>query len=246
MLYVDLARGFRSGVPNPTSAFAGGLPRFIDPEIADTVEIGVKSTFWNNRALLNAGAFSSDVENRHHYFYGAALQSMTTYDKARVTGLEIEFRALLTDFFTVSGSLGIMNAEITSEELTEYRDVKTGAVALTVNNDGNTLPDTPEASFNLSLTYEQPMFGSTSLFARAAYRYVDKMYFDTENYIENAGASGYLGLRLGLRSESWSVVAFSDNVTNERNYSNYAYSGAQGNYLPGRPRIYGMEFEVRL
>ena len=246
MLYVDLARGFRSGVPNPTSAFAGGLPRFIDPEIADTVEIGVKSTFWNNRALLNAGAFSSDVENRHHYFYGAALQSMTTYDKARVTGLEIEFRALLTDFFTVSGSLGIMNAEITSEELTEYRDVKTGAVALTVNNDGNTLPDTPEASFNLSLTYEQPVFGSTSLFARAAYRYVDKMYFDTENYIENAGASGYLGLRLGLRSESWSVVAFSDNVTNERNYSNYAYSGAQGNYLPGRPRIYGMEFEVRL
>ncbi len=246
MLYVDLARGFRSGVPNPTSAFAGGLPRFIDPEIADTVEIGVKSTFWNNRALLNAGAFSSDVENRHHYFYGAALQSMTTYDKARVTGLEIEFRALLTDFFTVSGSLGIMTAEITSEELTEYRDVNTGAVALTVNNDGNTLPDTPEASFNLSLTYEQPVFGSTSLFARAAYRYVDKMYFDTENYIENAGASGYLGLRLGLRSESWSVVAFSDNVTNERNYSNYAYSGAQGNYLPGRPRTYGMEFEVRL
>jgi len=72
------------------------------------------------------------------------------------------------------------------------------------------------------------------------------MYFDTENYIENAGASGYLGLRLGLRSESWSVVAFSDNVTDERNYSNYAYSGAQGNYLPGRPRTYGMEFEVRL
>ena len=123
MLYADLARGFRSGVPNPTSAFAGGLPRFIEPEVADTVEIGIKSTFWDNRAQLNAGAFLSDVENRHHYFYGAALQSMTTYDKARVTGLEIDFRALLTDFLTVSGSLGIMNAEITSDELTDYYDV---------------------------------------------------------------------------------------------------------------------------
>ena len=246
MVYVDLARGFRSGVPNPTSAYAGGLPRFIAPEVADTVEIGIKSTFWNNRALLNAGAFSSDVENRHHYFYGAALQSMTTYDKARVTGLEIDFRALLSDFLTLSGSLGIMDAEITSDELTEYYDVNTGAVALTVNNDGNALPDTPEASFNLALTYEQPLFGSTSLFARAAYRYVDMMYFDTENYIENAGASSYLDLRLGLRSERWNIVAFGDNVNDERNYSNYAYSGSQGNYLPGRPRTYGIEFEVRL
>ena len=246
LIYVDLARGFRSGVPNPTSAFAGGLPRFIEPEVADTVEVGIKSTFWDNRAQLNAGAFLSDVENRHHYFYGAALQSMTTYDKARVTGLEIDFRTLLTDSLTVSGSLGIMNAEITSDELTEYYDVNTGAVALTVNNRGNTLPDTPEASFNLALTYEQPVFGHTSLFARAAYRYVDKMYFDTENYIENAGASGYLDLRLGLRSEGWSIVAFGDNLTDERNYSNYAYSGAQGNYLPGRPKTYGIEFEVRL
>ena len=50
----------------------------------------------------------------------------------------------------------------------------------------------------------------------------------------------------GLRSERWSIVAFGDNVSDERNYSNYAYSGSQGNYLPGRPRTYGVEFEVRL
>ena len=246
LAYVDLARGFRSGVPNPTSAYAGGLPRFIEPEIADTVEVGVKSTFWNNRASLNAGAFHSQVDDRHHYFYGAALQSMTTYDKARVTGLEVDFRALLTDFLTVSGSLGIMNAEIASDEITPYYDVTTGKVALTVNNDGNTLPDTPEASYNLALTWQQPVAGNVSLFARVAYRHVDKMYFDTENYIENAGASDYLDLRLGLRNERWNVVLFGDNLTDERNYSNYAYSGQQGNYLPNRPRIYGVEIEVQL
>ena len=56
-IYGDLARGFRTGVPNPTSAFAGGLPRFIEPEVADTLELGVKSTFFNDRASLNAAVF---------------------------------------------------------------------------------------------------------------------------------------------------------------------------------------------
>ena len=171
---------------------------------------------------------------------------MTTYDDARVTGLEVDFRALVTDYLSASCSLGVMNAKIAADEITEYFDVTTGAVALRLNNKGNALPDTPEVSFNLALTYEQAAFQNTNLFVRAAYRYVDKMYFDTENYIENAGSSGYLSLRLGLRSERWDVVVFGDNLTDERNYSNYAYSGLQGNYLPNRPRVYGVDIQVRL
>ena len=246
LIYADVARGFRSGVPNPTSAFAGGLPRFIKPEIADTIELGVKSTLWNNRASWNAAAFHSRVDNRHHYFYGAALQSMTTYDEAEITGLEVDFRALISDLLRLSASLGIMNAEIVSDEITEYNDVNTGEVALRVSNKGNTLPDTPEASFNFSVTYERPFLWGASFFGRAAYRYVDQMYFDTENYIENAGSSGYFDLRIGLRAERWDLLAYGENLTDERNYSNYAYSGFQGNYLPNRPRVYGVEFQVRL
>ena len=246
LIYADVARGFRSGVPNPTSAFAGGLPRFIEPEIADTIEVGVKSTFWNNRASLNVAAFRSDVDNRHHYFYGAALQSMTTYDEARVTGLEVDFRALVSDSLSLSASLGIMDAQIVSDEVTEYLNVDTGEVALRVNNEGNTLPDTPEASFNLSASYERQIFQDASFFARAAYRYVDKMYFDTENFIENVGSSAYFDLRVGLRGERWDLGVFGENLTDERNYSNYAYSGQQGNYLPNRPRVYGLEIQVRL
>ena len=121
--------GFRTGVPNPTSAFAGGLPRFIEPEVADTLELGVKSTFWDGRASLNAAVFHSSVENRHHYFYGAALQSMTTYDEAEISGLEVDFEGLLTDYLRISASLGVMNAEITSDEMTQYRDFTTGDVA---------------------------------------------------------------------------------------------------------------------
>ena len=245
-IYVDLARGFRTGVPNPTSAFAGGLPRFIEPEVADTLELGVKSTFWNDRASLNAAVFSSGVENRHHYFYGAALQSMTTYDQAEISGLEVDFEGFLSDHLRFSASLGVMNAEITSDEITRYRDFTTGEVALVVNNKGNTLPDTPEMSYNLALTYDRPAFGSTNFFGRVAYAHVDEMFFDTENYIRNLGASDYVDARLGFRNDRWDVVVFGDNLTDERNYSNYAYSGQAGNYLPNQPRTYGIEVQVRM
>ena len=245
-VYGDLARGFRTGVPNPTSAFAGGLPRFIEPEVADTLEVGVKSTFFNDRASLNAAVFSSSVENRHHYFYGAALQSMTTYDEAEIRGVEVDFEGLLTDHLRFSASLGVMNAEITSDEITEYLNFTTGVVALVVNNRGNTLPDTPQTSYNLALTYERPVFDGTSFFGRVAYSFVDEMYFDTENYIRNLGASSYLDARLGLRNDRWDAVVYGNNLTDERNYSNYAYSGQAGNYLPNQPQTYGIELQVRL
>ncbi len=245
LAYIDLARGFRTGVPNPTAAFAGGLPRFIEPEVADTAEVGVKSTFMDGRLILNGAAFYSDIENRHHYFYGASLQSMTTYDKAEVYGLEVDLIFLLTQELRFQASGGLMNAEIASDEITQYLDFTTGEVALVVNNKGNTLPDTPEKTLNLSLDYDAPITEGINIVARASYRYVDSVYFDTENFIDDGGSKNFIDLRLGLRGEQWSITGFIDNVTNERTYSNYAYSGGAGNYLPNRPRLWGVEVGFR-
>jgi len=245
LTYVDFARGFRTGVPNPTAAFAGGLPRFIEPEIADTVEAGVKSTLMDGRVTLNGAVFYSDIENRHHYFFGAALQSMTTFDKAEVYGVEVDLVALLAPGLRVQASGGLMNAEIASDEITQYFDFTTGEVALEVNNKGNTLPDTPEATFNLSVDYETEVMEGISVFGRAAYRYVDKIFFDTENFIDDGGSKNYVDLRLGVRGEQWTLTGFIDNVTDERTYTNYAFSGNQGNYLPNLPRLWGVEIAFR-
>ena len=245
LLYIDAARGFRSGVPNPTAAFAGGLPRFIEPEIADTVELGVKSKWFDNRLQFNAALFYTDIENRHHYFYGAALQSMTTYDEAEVKGMEIEIAAILTEGLRLTANYGLMSAEITSDEIAEYYDFTTGEVALAVSNKGNTLPDTPQYTFNAALTYETPVVTGINLYGYAGYKLVDKIYFDTENQIDTGSSKNNVDLRLGLQTEKWDIVGYINNVTDERTYSNYAYSGGQGNYLPNEPRTYGVELSYR-
>lgn len=245
LLYVDAARGFRSGVPNPTAAFAGGLPRFIEPEIADTLEVGVKSKWYDNRLLFNMALFYTEIDNRHHYFYGAALQSMTTYDEAEVKGLEIEVAAILAQGLRLTANYGLMSAEITSDEIAEYYDFTTGEVALTVSNKGNILPDTPQYTFNTALNYETPIVGDINVFGYVGYKLVDQIYFDTENLINTGSPKDYVDLRLGLRSEKWDIVGFINNATDERTYSNYAYSGQQGNYLPNEPRTYGVELSYR-
>lgn len=245
MIYADVARGFRTGVPNPFTAYQGGLPRFIEPEVADTIELGVKSMLLDNRVSLNAAIFKTDIENRHHYFFGASLQSMTTYDEAEVSGLEIDAVMLLSEGLKLGVAYGLMSAEIASDEISIYNDFTTNLPAVTVNNEGNTLPDTPTETFNASLTYEAPLVSDIDLFARVGYKHVSKLYFDTENNISTDGSQQYVDVRLGLKAESWDVVGFVNNATDERSFSNYAYSGGQGNYLPNTPRTYGVEATYR-
>ncbi|HEY0939885.1 MAG TPA: TonB-dependent receptor [Steroidobacter sp.] len=247
LAYANYARGFRSGVPNPTAAYAGGLPRFIKPETSDEFEVGVKSSFFDRKLQLNASAFISDIHNRHHYFYGASLQSMTTYQKARVKGMEVELNALLARGLELQVSGGLMSAKIDSHEITQYTDFTTGAVALTVDNRGNVLPDTPERTFNAALLYRTAVSSSLEGTARVSWRYTSRIYFDTENQISDTGGKSFLDLRAGLESSNtgWGATLFMENVTDERTYTNYAYSGGQGNYLPNQPRTYGIELDYR-
>ena len=170
---------------------------------------------------------------------------MTTYDEAEVQGLEVEAAAILAEGLRLTAGYGLMSAEITSDEIAEYRDFTTGEVALTVSNKGNVLPDTPQYTFNAALTYEIPLKQGIGLYGYAGYKLVDKIYFDTENQIDTGSSKDYVDLRLGLQTEKWDVTGFINNVTDERAYSNYAYSGQQGNYLPNEPRTYGVEMSYR-
>lgn len=243
MIYADYARGFRTGVPNPTAAYSGGLPRFIKPETSDEFEIGFKSAFLDRRAHLNVSAFYSNIYNRQHYFYGASLQSMTTYGKARVKGVEAEFDVMLVRGLQFQASGSVMSAKIASNEITNYTDFTTGAVALTVNSRGNVLPDTPERTANAALTYRTRVSDSLEANARVAYRYSSRIYFDTENNISDTGNKSFVDLRIGLENKNagWSAALFMLNATDERTFTNYAYSGGAGNYLPNQPRTYGIE-----
>jgi iron complex outermembrane receptor protein len=241
LAYVDLARGFRPGAANPTAAYSGGLPRFLKAETSDTAELGVKSRLFGGQVILNGDVFYNLIDNRQHYFYGASLQSMTDLGTAHVYGVETDATALLPYGFRVSASLGVMSAKLASDFLVNYFDYTTHAVALTINDKGNTLPDTPTRTANVSVEYERLVSGDVRVVGRVGYRYVNRIFFDSENFISDGGAKQTVDLRLGLRGKNWDIAGYVKNATDKRWFTNYAYSGGVGNYLPNQPRTYGMD-----
>ena len=245
MAYVDLARGFRPGAANPTAAYAGGLPRFLKAETSDTAELGVKNRLFDGQMTFNGDVFYNVIDNRQHYFYGASLQSMTDLDTAHVYGVETDAKALLPYGFRFSASLGVMSAKLVSNYFVNYLNYTTHAVALTIDDKGNTLPDTPTKTGNADFEYEHLVSGNVNVFGRLGYRYVSRIFFDSENFISDGGVKQTVDLRLGLRGKEWDVTAYVNNATDKRWFTNYAYSGGVGNYLPNQPRTYGTELGYR-
>ena len=67
LLYVNYGRGYRAGGFNAqfTDLFAGDFRK----ELSDNYEIGAKTSFWNNRFLLNGAIFFSDFTDRQQFVY---------------------------------------------------------------------------------------------------------------------------------------------------------------------------------
>ena len=59
MIYATYSTGFKPGGFNTTDIV--GLTTF-DPEIANTLEIGMKNTLMDGALLLNVSAYSNDYE----------------------------------------------------------------------------------------------------------------------------------------------------------------------------------------
>ncbi|HEY0960033.1 MAG TPA: TonB-dependent receptor [Novosphingobium sp.] len=101
LFYATYAKTFKSfginlnGVPNG----ADGLPRTdvatIKPESVNHFEVGIKSTFWDGKAILNLSAFRTDIKDFQVLVNSGAVSTTRGYlanaDKVRTQGLEADF-----------------------------------------------------------------------------------------------------------------------------------------------------------
>ena len=170
MVYLTLASGFKPGGSNLTFGFDNdNAPPMVFPtfeaETVDSTEMGIKTDLFNGKARANIAAFSYDYENLQFqatdpdpYRGGVA-----NIPDSEMSGVEIEFTALISDSLTFDINLGFVDSEVSSsyevldnvdafqysaegEELIRYglrEDVK-----------GNMLAKTPEFTADSTLTYE--------------------------------------------------------------------------------------------
>jgi iron complex outermembrane recepter protein len=163
--YVNYSRGFKSGAYNDQTGTSGApitAPSAAptDPEIADSYELGVKSTFLDNRLRLNLAAFYAEYSDAQRDLvaifenpFGGSFQETRFFNAADLTsyGLEVEMIAAVTSRLMFRGNLGWLKSKYDEFEADTNFD---GTVDIDLSDED--VNRAPKWQWNLDAMYHHP------------------------------------------------------------------------------------------
>ncbi len=251
MLYASYSKGFRSGGVN----FRNGLPSVINPgptkeEEQDAYEIGFKSTLMDGRLRVNGAAFYTQVSDMQRELnVGAAelpivftsglivWQATVNAGDVDMSGAELDATWLITDNFSINGSLAYMHSEYKSYD-SEIESIQND---LGVTLIGTDLPRLYPKTASIGATYDMDLGDHGTLTFRGNYSYrsagaqndSNSVYFDD---LRNANAN----IQWTSADAHWTVSAFGKNLNNELVYAGFNVSGVESG-ATGKGRVYGVE-----
>ena len=236
-LYAAYNRGYRPGgtsiVPSPNIQFLPDPDAFLtyDEETSDAIELGAKSTLWDDRATLNVALYYQKFDGYLGFTRGVQvvndagepvdLPGGIVYNgDANIWGIEVEGKVLLSERWDAGGALSYNKGEW--DGATQPCNDRVGNEVIgSCDIDGQPIGGEPEWSLSLNSEYFYPL-KSTELYFRGLFKYTDdRLNTDASAGIGNVRSefSSYqtLDLFTGLRSNdfAWDVSLWVKNVTDE-------------------------------
>ena len=236
-LYAAYNRGYRPGgtsiVPSPNIQFLPDPDAFLtyDEETSDAIELGAKSTLWDDRATLNVALYYQKFDGYLGFTRGVQvvnnagepvdLPGGIVYNgDANIWGIEVEGKVLLSERWDAGGALSYSKGEW--DGATQPCNDRVGNEVIgSCDIDGQPIGGEPEWSLSLNSEYFYPL-KSTELYFRGLFKYTDdRLNTDASAGIGNVRSefSSYqtLDLFTGLRSNdfAWDVSLWVKNVTDE-------------------------------
>jgi iron complex outermembrane receptor protein len=225
-LYASYGRGFRSGGFNQTGvATAAAAAGFInvgdtfDAEVADTIEVGFKSRWWEDRVILNASAYWTRDRNGYYFVFLASnsTQNLGNIDETELTGFDVELVARLTDEITFNLGYGYTDSEITKFPQ---------AIVI-----GSRAPLVPEYTLNMGLQFDYPIAADWNFVGRVDYSRIG----DT-TFVIPVPAAGeptpvardpvdLVNVRASLEHQTWKLTLWSRNLFDEEYNTEYSTGG---------------------
>jgi iron complex outermembrane receptor protein len=213
-LYGFWSKGFRSGGFN----FRNARPDLIPPgptmeEENNTIEIGFKADFMDGRMRLNVAAFRNEIDNMQRELNTPdaqviVLQATINAGDVTISGVEVDFVALITDTFSFNASYGIQDGEY---------DRVDPAFAVFL---GPELPRLAPSNYSVGLSWDIPLAsGLINVMANHSYRerhpYNDSNteFFDDQRRT-NASINWFSA------NEQWSASFYGKNLEDEANWGN--------------------------
>ena len=248
LAYGHVSRGFKSG------GFVGRItiPEDIgpyDPEIVETIELGMKTDLMDNKLRLNVNVFKNDYQDLQLaliYFTKNSLgfdvngNSILNAADATTQGIELEFFAAPSSNLRINGSLTFLEAE--------YDDFPyTNADGSSTNLSGYRLQNAPEITANLGFDYSWST-ANGEMTLSSIYKYNDEKFntslLNTPRSTIQETDLIDANLMWTPDSDDWSVNFWVKNLADERYISSvFEAPGVLAivNFLP--PREYGVSFD---
>jgi iron complex outermembrane receptor protein len=238
MLYGTMGTGFKDGGFNSRATTAVGVN--FNPENSMTYEIGVKSTLWEHRLVLNIDLYRMLV----HGFQDSELNPITgigfivgNAGNRQTQGVEFELHATPLDELSVDASFSYNDAHFT-QYLTGQcpgmaaawnKPVVNVAPAGTCDFTGRTPFGNPKWIWSIGGQWQQPVKGTSfDWFVGGDVNYTGSQFLESTLDVRGF-QTGYtlLNARLGLESEdnTWRVWLFGRNLTDTSYYTTAAGQG---------------------
>ena len=253
MVYASYSEGFHSGGFFGVNQNIRDFERDqYDPEFAESWELGLKSTWLDNRLRINVSAFLNDFTDKQESFVKLDNDTKTVAtvfeNAASVTykGVEAEVVLAATEHLRLFLNYGLLDAEYDEFNIditpTDDIDNVVDASFLTPRN-------APEFTLGLGFNFNYPIGpGELEVFAKWSGR------GDQETDVLNlssgrlaGGENDDLSATIGYRMGGWSFTVFGTNLTDERWEVPIVLGGSNTSaalFIVGntnRPRHIGME-----
>ncbi|QIL89189.1 TonB-dependent receptor plug domain-containing protein [Microbulbifer sp. SH-1] len=247
MTFVSLADGFKAGGFNSFSAAPGIDPSF-DQEDVTNLEIGLKSSLFDNAVRFNASVFAYDYKNLQQLdLVGAPIPNYYLRNAdAEGRGAEFEIQWAATDNLFIAGNYSFLDTEYTRYQIIE----SIGETEEEHSRVGQPRVGTPENKFNLMAEYSWELAAGGDMSIRGDYNWTDERVGSISDPARVIPDYQLMNLRAGWNSASdrYSAALWVQNVTDEEIAGGYGGTGAAIGASPAwrfMPRMYGADFTVR-
>lgn len=211
----------------------GVTSELIPEENIKNYEAGVKQSFWDGRAQVNASGYFMKWTNQRSNVVAVVV------DPGHPSAIFDPIRGQFTRTLNITLPIGVthlwgveLDATVVPVEgltlgatfnwaATEAVKFPNAGFATTIagTNDlsGRATPRTPEFSGTLSANYTQPMNDNWNWFVGGEAIYIGKTYADQAN-LSWTDAYWNVNLRGGIENDAWRLEAFVTNVTGSKQY----------------------------
>lgn len=253
-VYFQVAEGYRAGGVNPQLVSA--IPPSYDSDRTLNLELGVKTSWLNDRLIANVAAYTIDWDNIQFEAdftnqFAGLLNCTEQEDAVNAEGVELGIQALLTDQLDIGFNFSALNAEwqvdandcITPELLATTLDGELFQLA------GDKLVGVPDHSGSAYLQYRLPAppFGADSAFVRADIQFQGDVDRNEAVLNQNEPNPSYVlaHLNAGITFGRYALQLFVRNVADEEaRLSMFQGFQTDNRVTAAQPRTIGLSVNV--